>query len=102
MALLLLSACSWIDQRTEAEKGFDMLRDGDTAHAITHLQAANAAKPDDPYIQLDLAAAYERLGQFDKARPIYEKVLQSGKDARDADGKSLADLAAANLAKLPK
>jgi Tfp pilus assembly protein PilF len=95
------------DSRSEAQIGFDFLQAGDAAHAVSHLQAALALKPDDPYVQLDLAAADDRLGKFSDAKPLYEKVLVSGKDVRPVgagadDHRTLADIAAADLAKLPK
>jgi Tfp pilus assembly protein PilF len=105
--LSLLAGCSMFDERNEAQIGYDFLKAGDAAHAALHLQTAKAAAPDDPYIQLDLAAAYDRLGRFADAKPLYEKVLTTGKDlhpidAAPDDHRTLADIAQANLDKLPK
>jgi hypothetical protein len=95
------------DTRSEEQTGFDFLQAGDAAHAVPHFQAALVLKPDDPYIQLDLAAAFDRLARFSDAKPLYEKVLKTGKDVRPVgaapdDQRTLADIAAADLAKQPK
>ncbi len=103
-AFLLLAGCSMFDERSEAQIGYDFFKDGDAAHAMLHLEAADRETPGDPRIQYNLAASYNRLGRFAEAKSTYQKVLTSGKDvpAGDGSGKTLADLATADLARLPK
>jgi len=55
-------------------QGYVALFSGDYAGALTALQQADQ---DDAYIQSLTAQAYEKLGQMDKAREFYGKVLQS-------------------------
>jgi Flp pilus assembly protein TadD len=106
---VLIAGCSAVYQPTEAEKVYAALAAGNNAIAARWLTVAVAQKPDDPYLMLDLAAAYQNLGKFDEARDLYHKVIDTAKDvAADATknpklgGKALGDIAAANLALLPK
>jgi len=54
--------------------GYVKLESGDLEKAVEHLKQAN---PDDPFNQLLLARAYDRLKQKDEARQAYEAVLAS-------------------------
>ena len=103
-AFLLLAGCSMFDDRNEAQIGYDYFKAGDDGHAVIHLETAYHAKPDDPVLQYDLAAAYARVGRFADAKTYYGKVLASGKDvpADDGSGKTLAELAQSHLDQLPK
>jgi Flp pilus assembly protein TadD len=112
--MALLSACSTVrglspveafDMPSETEKGYAALAAGDNPTAVKWLTVASNAKPDDPYLMVDLAAAYQRLGRFDQAQKLYQTVVDTAQDvtpAKVADpklqGKSLARVAAADLA----
>ena len=107
--LALLTSCGDLDTRSDTEKGYAALAEGDNPRAVRWLSAASKAKPDDPYLMLDLAAAYQNLGKFDDARKLYQKVIDTAKDVTPAkvddpklQGKTLAEIAAADLALLPK
>lgn len=118
--LALLAACSGtadklgdtaehaFDMPTPAEKGYAALAAGNNPIAVRWFLVALKDKPDDPYLMLDLAAAYQNLAKFDDARQYYQKVIDKAKDVTpdnvtdpNLKGKNLADIAAANLAKLP-
>ena len=90
--------------RIAYRQGFEALDAEDYAKAEHYLSEAQGLRPDDPYVSLDLGVTYQALGENDKARAAYEKVLETGKgvipvrvtDPRAA-GKSLADIATDNL-----
>jgi Flp pilus assembly protein TadD len=112
--LALLPACTTVtdfsptsafDMPSEAEKGYAALAAGDNPGAVKWLTIALVAKPDDPYLRVDLAAAYQGLSRFDDARHFYQIVIDTAKDATadkvndpKLQGKSLAQVAAADLA----
>src|SRR5579859_8001371 len=105
----LLAACSVFDQPSETEKGYAALAAGDNPAALHWLSIAAKQRPDDPYLMLDLAAANQKLGKFDEARRLYQKVIETAKDVvPDSSvnpalhGRTLGEIAAANLALLPK
>ena len=54
--------------------GYAKLEAGDFAKAAEHLEQADK---DDPFHTLLLARAYEKLGQKDKAKEAYRKILDS-------------------------
>lgn len=96
------------DMPTPAEKGYAALAAGNNPIAIRWFLVALKDKPDDPYLMLDLAAAYQNLAKYDDARQYYQKVIDKAKDVTpdnvtdpNLKGKNLADIAAANMAKLP-
>lgn len=87
--------------------GFEALQAQDYAAAEQHLSEAAQLDPDDPYVELNLGVAYQRLGELDKARTAYEHAAATGeavKPVRVTDprysGRSVADLARDNLASL--
>lgn len=112
--LALLPACSTVtdfsptsafDMPSEAEKGYAALAAGDKPGAVKWLTIALVAKSDDPYLRVDLAAAYQGLGRFDDARHFYQIVVDTAKDVTTdkvtdpkLQGKSLGQIAAADLA----
>jgi tetratricopeptide (TPR) repeat protein len=96
------------DMPSNTEKGYAALAEGKNPIAIRWFTLALKDDPDNPYLKLDLAAAQVRLGRFDDARKLYQQVIDTAKDvvpekASDPalQGKSLADIAAADMAKLP-
>jgi tetratricopeptide (TPR) repeat protein len=111
---MALGACSAVqdfspehalDMPSPAEKGYAALAAGDNPTAVKWLTVASQAKPDDPYLTVDLAAAYQRLGRFDDARKLYQGVVDTAAgivpekvaDPR-LEGRDLAQIAAADLA----
>lgn len=58
--------------------GYDAFHLGDTAAAVAHLEQADQK---DPFILFLLAEAHERLGDADRAREYYAKVLASSSHA---------------------
>ena len=63
-----------------------------------------AQSPGDPYLQLDLATAYQGMGRMDLAEPLYRKVLVDGRNVvpmvttnAGDEGKTLATIACENL-----
>jgi Tetratricopeptide repeat len=105
----LLSGCSAFDMPSETEKGYAALARGDYPTAVHWLSLASAAKPDDPYLMLDLAAADQKLARFDDARKLYLTVIRIGQDTvpnhvsdESLRGKTLADIATADLLQLPQ
>lgn len=62
------------EHKTNAE---DRMFDGDLAGAVTELEAALRATPDDLDILATLAALYDLTGQEDKAEPILNKLFEA-------------------------
>jgi len=113
LVALTLGACSGAPggggaASNDRDRGYDALKAGNIAQAQQFLEAAYAKDPNDPYTQLNLGATYDRLNQPDKARPLYTKVLDTGKNVvpgvttNGTKGKSLADMAQENLAAMKK
>ncbi len=114
LLVLALGACSAtkdfsaehaFDMPSPTEKGYTALAAGDNPTAVKWLTIAAQDKPDDPYLTLDLAAAYQRLGRFDDARKLYQGVIDTAAGIvpeKIADpklqGRDLAQIAAADLA----
>jgi|GEM_PF-5395565 Flp pilus assembly protein TadD len=106
-----LAACSSCDMPPEAGKGYSALAEGDGAAAVHWLSAASAARPDDLYFKLDLAAAEQKLGQIDAARKLYQTIVTppppaaapaAAAAAPILPGRTLAQIAAADLELLAK
>jgi tetratricopeptide (TPR) repeat protein len=111
---MVLGACSAtkdfsaehaFDMPSPTEKGYAALAAGDNPTAVKWLTIAARDKPDDPYLTLDLAAAYQRLGRFDDARKLYQGVVDTAagivpEKAANAElkGRDLSQIAAADLA----
>ena len=94
-----------LDMPSPTEKGYAALAAGDNPTAVKWLTVAAQDKPDDPYLTVDLAAAYQRLGRFDDARKLYQGVVDTAagvvpEKIADAklQGRDLAQIAAADLA----
>lgn len=86
------------------EQAFLALNAGDYAKARDLLVPLQAANPHDPYLELNLAVAYENLGHRDLAEPLYRSVLVDGRGVMPGDttnpgdaNKSLAGIACTNL-----
>ena len=101
-----LAACAGGDPHAEA--GFRALQKADYAAAEPELKQALAAHPGDAYATLNLGAVYQNTGRADLAVPLYREVLKTGANlypTRTAGSatkqQSLADIARANLARIP-
>jgi hypothetical protein len=76
----------------------------DYAKAREDFAAAYAKEPHNPFVELDLGAAYQNLGRMDLAEPFYRGVMADGKGMKpqtttnpsDA-GKTLDQIACTNL-----
>jgi tetratricopeptide (TPR) repeat protein len=93
------------DMPSETEKGYAALAAGDYPGAVRWLTVAAALKPENPYLMLDLAAAYQKLGRFDDARRRYQILVDTARAVTpdkvtdpSLQGKALARIAAADLA----
>jgi len=114
LLVMVLGACSVaqdfsaehaLDMPSPTEKGYAALAKGDNPTAVKWLTVALQDKPDDPYLSVDLAAAYQRLGRFDDARKVFQTVLDTASgvtpEAVGDDklkGRDLTQVAASNLA----
>src|SRR5205807_4614798 len=58
--------------------GWVLLAQGDSARALTNLNAANLLAPRDPDIQYHLAVALHRVGRAGDARALLEGLLGAG------------------------
>jgi len=94
-----------LDMPSPTEKGYAALAAGDNPTAVKWFTIALHDTPDDPYLTVDLAAAYQRLGRFDDARKLYQGVIDTATgvvaekvDDAKLQGRDLAQVAAADLA----
>jgi outer membrane protein OmpA-like peptidoglycan-associated protein len=89
---------------TADDPGFQALGSGDYQKARDEFEAENTKTPHDPYVELDLAVAYQQLGRMDLAEALYRQAMVDGKDVYpsvttfDRDkGKSIADIGCENI-----
>ncbi|HZT50911.1 MAG TPA: hypothetical protein VFA22_03210, partial [Stellaceae bacterium] len=79
---LLLSACAENSSRTvpvdtsgqessNYAAGYSALENGDNAAARRYLAQAYAARPSDPFDEVNYAAALQNTGAIDQAVPLY-------------------------------
>jgi tetratricopeptide (TPR) repeat protein len=85
-----------------ASPGYKALNAGDYAKARDIFWTMYTQDPHDPFVELDLASAYQGLGRMDLAEPYYRRVLEDGegivpKTAASSKGKTLAVIACENL-----
>jgi Flp pilus assembly protein TadD len=87
-----------------ASDGYKALEAGEYAKARDYFWAMYSKNPDDPFVELNLAVAYDGLGRMDLAEPFYRQVLDNGRNiaapaTRNADNKNktLADIACTDL-----
>ncbi len=59
-------------------KGEIELYEGNESEALEHLETANTLQ-DSPYYQESLALYYYRLGDWEKAIPIYESIIENSR-----------------------
>ncbi|MEP7214709.1 MAG: VWA domain-containing protein [Anaerolineaceae bacterium] len=89
MALLLLAACA-TDAYSANEAGREALNRGDTGLAIEKFIEAQAVKPDDAQISLNLAAAYHAAERYDDATLAARRV--TGSPASEDRAKAFASI----------
>jgi len=106
-----LSGCASLgmgDQQTTSvtidDPGYKALVSGDYSKSRDDFGPAQAKAPRDPYLELDLGAAYQQLGRMDLAEALDRQAMVDGKDVyppyttmeRDK-GKSIAFIACENI-----
>ena len=62
-----------------ASPGYQALTSHNFAAARADFAEAYTKNPHDPFVELDLAAAYQNLGRMDLAEPFYRGVIADGK-----------------------
>jgi hypothetical protein len=90
-----------VDPNSQAYKALDA---HDYAAARSAFASDYAKNPHDPFVELNLGAAYQNLGRMDLAEPFYRGVMADGKGIKpeattnpsDA-GKTLDQIACTNL-----
>ena len=89
---------------TADDPGFQALASGDYQKSRDVFEPEQAKAPHDPYLELDLAVAYQQLGRMDLAEALYRQAMVDGKDVYpsvttfDRDkGKSIGDIACENI-----
>jgi len=90
-----------VDPSGQAYKALDAHDYGAAREAFA---AAYSKDPHDPFVELDLGAAYQNLGRMDLAEPFYRGVMTDGKGIKPAtttnpsdEGKTLDQIACTNL-----
>jgi outer membrane protein OmpA-like peptidoglycan-associated protein len=84
--------------------GYKALVAGDYAKSRSEFEPMLAKTSHDPYVELDLAVAYQGLGRMDLAEPLYRQAMIDGKDVHPAvaqfardQGKSIAEVGCENI-----
>ena len=106
VVVLFLTGCA-NGPSSELKQGWELMVAEDYAAAREHYENLLKEHPDNPYALLNLGVAYQRLGDFDNARPNYEAAIEHGSNAQvtrvaETDGvqprsTTIADLARQNL-----
>ncbi len=110
LAIVLVSflACATTTRdMTYSNLGFEELSKKNYGAAEEYLSKALEYNPDNPYAILNMGVVYQNTGRPDKAREMYQKVIEMNtkanaeKSNKDwAVGKELSDIAKKNLATL--
>jgi Flp pilus assembly protein TadD len=80
-----------------------LLQSGDVTRAIGALEVAKQAAPDEAQNYYNLALAYSRAGQADKAKAHLERYQQmKAKEAKDSRGPSNSDVAPMGMPPKPR
>jgi hypothetical protein len=102
-AIVTFAGCATKDMAL-SNQGFEELSKGNDLEAAMKLEEALTINPDNPYALLNMGVVYHRMGRPEKARRMYEKVmaLQPKETAESSNvpsfsGRSLAEIAEANL-----
>ena len=111
---LLLTGCTGIGSGASPglKRGWELMVAEDYTSAVEHYENMLKDYPDNPYALLNLGVAYQRLGEFDRARPNYQAAIEHGSTADvtrvaekagvKTETTTVSDLARQNLATLPK
>jgi tetratricopeptide (TPR) repeat protein len=78
MAIAVWSSTAVADAPTAFERGLERFQANDFAGAIAPLSEAHAASPADPDAALLLAISYYRLGEPDRAQPLFAQAERDG------------------------
>ena len=70
---------------TPDDPGFKAIASGDYSSAQNEFQGEAAKNPHDPYLELDLAVAYQNTGRFDLAEVLYRQAITDGKNVKGTD-----------------
>lgn len=91
---------------TPDSAGYKALLSGDYATARNDFSPEQTKAPNDAYLELDLAVAYQQLGRTDLADALNRQAMANGRDiipyyttSDRGRGKSIADLACENIAR---
>jgi tetratricopeptide (TPR) repeat protein len=102
---LAVAACAPANYNPN-DPAYRLLDEGRFTEASNALAAELAKDPHNPYLELNLAAAYQDLGQLDRAAPLYRRAIIDGRDivppvASDPyeRGMTISDIACTNLRK---
>jgi tetratricopeptide (TPR) repeat protein len=84
--------------------GYKALETGKYADAVAYYEAANRETPNQPYYELNLAAAYQRQGRMAEAEPLLRLAILHGGDVNPtywttdlAQDRTVAEIACQNL-----
>ena len=114
LSVFLLTGCTGLGSGAspELKRGWELMVAEDYATAAEHYENMLKDYPDNPYALLNLGVAYQRLGEFDRARPNYQAAIEHGKTAEvtrvaekagvKTQTTTVSDLARLNLETLPK
>lgn len=79
LAGLLLTGCA--SNNSALDDGWKLIQAQDYAAAQAQYQAVLAENPNNPYANLNLGVAYEKLGDKASAAKYYQAAIANGKDA---------------------
>ena len=92
---------------TLANEGYKELMRNNYEQAEAFFELALSVNPENPYALLNLGVVYQNTGRFDKAKLMYQKVIDlnsqlTAKRSTDSkfEGKSLAEIAKINIRSL--
>jgi Tfp pilus assembly protein PilF len=88
------------DAAAHTQMGRVLAAEGKYPEATTELEAGLVASPNDPAAMRELAAIYAAAKQWDKAMPLYAKLVQA--QPRDAELRHMVGVALINQHKFPE
>jgi tetratricopeptide (TPR) repeat protein len=111
MLTFMLAGCVAGGASPGLKRGWELMVAEDYVAAIDQYEILLKEHPDNPYALLNLGVAYQRLGNFDRARPNYQAAIVHGGSAEvtrvaETEGiktqtTTVAELARQNLEALP-
>jgi outer membrane protein OmpA-like peptidoglycan-associated protein len=110
LGLMLLTAAGCAERYNTrwTSPGYRDFNSNDVAATVRYYEAAVQETPNEPYYELNLAAAYQAQGRMDLAAPYYRLVFEHGADVRPArvtaggPNRTLAEIACDNLRFAPQ